>query len=156
MNHYCESALHQIKVALDSILSITEQLTEEELSIRPSPGKQSIQEQLEHLATICKADLLIAGGCGQEEMDRFYSSVQFRNLEDIQKAILGNFELLSEAYKGFSERELEVEISSYWGATYTRFEWLLQIVAHIYHHRGQLHAQLAYGMSKELRVSLFE
>ena len=156
MNHYCDSALNQIKIALDSVLTIMEQLTEEELSVRSSSEKRSIQEQLEHLVTICKADLLIANGYGQEEMNEFYSSVKFKSLADIKRAALENFAYLSAAYKAYTENQLEEQVTSYWGVTYTRFEWLLEIVAHVYHHRGQLHAQLVYGMGKELKMSLFE
>lgn len=45
---------------------------------------------------------------------------------------------------------------SYWEVTYSRYEWLLEIVAHIYHHRGQLHAILVHSYGLDLKGSLFE
>ncbi len=156
MNKYCDSALHQIKVALDSVIEIIDRLEEGDLSVRPAPDKRSVKEQLEHLATICKADFFIASGWKQEEMNRFYASVKFKDLEEIKRGISDNLKFLSESYNRLAEIELEEKITSYWGVTYTRFEWLLEILAHVYHHRGQLYAQLVYGMGKELNILLFE
>ena len=73
MYSYCRSVLHQIEVAITSTMKIMEGLTEEDLDRRPSPSKHSIGELLSHMALICRADSLIAGGAGQEEMDAFYS-----------------------------------------------------------------------------------
>ncbi|MDX8367074.1 hypothetical protein SLH52_17980 [Cytobacillus sp. IB215665] len=46
--------------------------------------------------------------------------------------------------------------TSYWGVTYTRFDWLLEIVAHLYHHRGQLHATLVHYYKQDPNILLFE
>ncbi|WP_193767096.1 hypothetical protein [Lysinibacillus parviboronicapiens] len=32
----------------------------------------------------------------------------------------------------FTEVELQEEVTSFWGVTYSRYEWLLEIAAHIY------------------------
>ena len=56
----------------------------------------------------------------------------------------------------FNEEELHQEMTSYWGTTYSRYEWLLEIIAHLYHHRGQLHSILVHCYGMDLNVQLFE
>ena len=133
-----------------------DKLEESDLEKRPTPNKHSIGELLEHMALICKADSLISDGVSQEEMTAFYSSVSYENINDIKIDLQTNYQLLEEKFMKFTENELQKETTSFWGVTYTRFEWLLEIVAHIYHHRGQLHAMLVHCYEKDPKVPLFE
>ncbi len=156
MNTYCKSALNQIKVALTTTIEIIDKLEELDLQKRPSPNKHSIGELLEHISIICKADLLIANGATKDEMIDFYSTVTYENSTQIKDALLDNFEPLKEVYMNYSEAELQERITSYWGITYTKYEWLLEILAHVYHHRGQLHALLVHYYGKDPKVPMFE
>ncbi|MGQ4667830.1 hypothetical protein ACUIJN_18725 [Metabacillus halosaccharovorans] len=56
----------------------------------------------------------------------------------------------------YTEAELQQRITSFWGVTYTRYEWLLEILATLYHHRGQLHAVLVHYYGKDPRIPMFE
>lgn len=156
MNPYCERALHQIKVAVTTIIEMIDKLEETDFPKRPTSNKHSIGELLEHIALICKADALIAEGASQDEMSAFYSSVVYENLAEIKVALQENYQLLEDKFMAFTEGELQQEITSFWGVTYTRFEWLLEIISHIYHHRGQLHAMLVHCYGQDPKVSLFE
>ncbi|KQL18208.1 DinB family protein [Cytobacillus solani] len=156
MSTYCKSALNQIKIALKATAEIIDKLEEADLQKRPSLNKRSIGELLEHIAIICKADLLISNGATQEEMKEFYSSVLFKNIKDIKDALVVNYKCLKECYMKFTEAELQESITSYWEVTYTRFEWLLEILAHVYHHRGQLHSMLVHCYGKDPNILLFE
>ncbi|MFC4323243.1 DinB family protein [Litchfieldia salsa] len=156
MNTYCKSALNQIKVAITTTIKIIDKIEELDLQKRPFPNKHSIGELLEHISIICKADLLIANGATEDEMNNFYSTVSYENLTQIKNALLDNFELLKEVYMNYSEAELQERIASYWGVTYTKYEWLLEILAHVYHHRGQLHAVLVHCYGSDPKVPMFE
>lgn len=156
MSSYCKSALNQIKIALTTTAKIIDKLEDADLQKRPSSNKHSIGELLEHIAMICKADLLISNGATQEEMNEFYSSVSYKDLKNIKDALVINYQSLKESYMKFTEAELQESISSYWGVTYTRYEWLLEILSHVYHHRGQLHAILVHCYGKDPNILLFE
>ncbi|MBA9027288.1 DinB family protein [Peribacillus huizhouensis] len=156
MNTYCINALNQIKIALTKTVEIMDTLDETDLDYRPTQDKHSIGELLVHIASICKADLLIANGATQDEMSAFYSSVKYGSLSGIKTGLLDNFQILEESYLNYIEAELQQEITSFWGVTYSRYEWLLEILAHIYHHRGQLHAILVHCYAKDLKVLMFE
>lgn len=156
MNKYCKSALHQIKVAVTTIVEMIEKLEENDLQKRPTPSKHSIGELLEHIAIICVADSLISDGVSQEKMNKFYLSISYKSLNEIKEALINNHQFLEDKFMNFTEVELQEEISSYWGVTYSRYEWLLEIVAHIYHHRGQLHSMLVHCYGIDPKTPLFE
>ncbi|MEI2666185.1 DinB family protein [Rossellomorea sp. LJF3] len=156
MNVYCRSTLHQIEVAVKSIIEMVEELKEEDLLMRPTPSKHSIGELLSHISLICMADDLIAGGASQEEMDSFYYSKSMDTLDEIRKELRENFHYLKERVAAWTEAMLMEETTSYWGVTYTRFEWLVEIAAHLYHHRGQLHSMLVHCYAKDPQVPMFE
>ncbi|RIU96587.1 DinB family protein [Oceanobacillus picturae] len=153
---HCESVLNQIKVAVNTVLEIIDQLEEEDLKKRPTPNKHSVGELLEHLTVICEADWRISNEASEEEMRNFYSGVSYKNLNAIRKGLRKNFRALESNYMKLSEEELLSKSPSYWGVTYTRYEWLLEILAHVYHHRGQLHAMLVHCYDKDPRILMFE
>ena len=156
MNSYCKHALHQIRVAVNSIIELVDCLEENDLQQRPTANKHSIGELLEHIATICRADYYISDGKNQEEMTTYYSTVSLTSKKEIKEALLSNYTFMQERFMEFNEEELHEEMTSYWGTTYSRFEWLLEIVAHLYHHRGQLHSMLVHCYGMDLKVQLFE
>ncbi|MDM5248658.1 MULTISPECIES: DinB family protein [unclassified Lysinibacillus] len=156
MNIYCKSALHQIKFALTTIIEMIEKLAEHDLQKRPTPGKYSIGELLEHIAVICKADSLISDGASQDKMNKFYLSVSYKSPNEMKDALIKNYQLLEDKFMNYTEVELHEKITSYWGVTYSRYEWLLEILAHVYHHRGQLNSMLVHCYGIEPKVSLFE
>ncbi|MBT2761218.1 DinB family protein [Paenibacillus sp. ISL-20] len=156
MNSYCTYALHQIEVAVVSIVAIIDKLDEADLLVKPTEGKYSVGELLKHIAVICRADFHISGGATQEEMSTYYAGVSLNNLKDLQAELLSNYSYLEQAFREMTEKELHQEMTSYWSVTYSRYEWLLEIVAHVYHHRGQLHAMLVHCNGKDPKVPLFE
>ncbi|KKO54305.1 DinB family protein [Paenibacillus sp. DMB20] len=152
----CLSVLHQIEFAVHTLVRMIEILEENDLEKRPSPDKRSIGEVLEHLATLFEADWRISKGASKEEMDEFYAGISYPSLESIKEGLLSNYETLRSRYSKLSNEELLAKTTSYWGVTYTRYEWLLEILAHLYHHRGQLHAMLTYCYGKDPGIPLFE
>jgi uncharacterized damage-inducible protein DinB len=152
----CEIVFHQIEVAVNTIIQIIDNLKEEDLQKRPTPNKHSIGEILEHLAIICEADWRISNEVSEEEMASFYSRISYKTLDSIKSSLLANFSSLKTNYMKMSDEELMEETTSYWGLTYTRYEWLLEVLAHIYHHRGQLHAMLVHCYGKDPNILMFE
>ncbi|NYF24687.1 DinB family protein [Sporosarcina sp. JAI121] len=156
MNIYCKYTLNQIWIAVTTTLALMDKLEETDLRKRPSSNKHSIGELLEHIAIICEADALISDGITQEEMQQYYSMNSYKNLSEIKATLIQNYQILEAKFMAFTEAELHEKITSFWGVTYTRYEWLVEIVAHIYHHRGQLHSMLVHCYKKDLKVPLFE
>lgn len=156
MNSYCRYALHQIRVAIDSLVELVDCLEERDLQQSSTANKRSVGDLLEHIATVCRADYYIANGANQKEMATFYSTVSLTSKGEIKEALLTNYAFLQERFMEFSEEELHMEMTSYWGATYSWYEWLLEVTAHLYHHRGQLHSILVQCYGMDFKVQLFE
>ncbi|OPA74599.1 hypothetical protein BVG16_22805 [Paenibacillus selenitireducens] len=149
------SVLHQIRLANESILTMCEQLRDVDLSKRPHGEKRSIWELLTHLAVLCQADLLISNEATSIEMTKFYDSHSFHSLDDIMEGLRKNYEDLVAEYTPLNNEQLAAYTTSYWGVRYSKYEWLLEILGHLYHHRGQLYTMLTYEQVT-VRVSLFE
>ena len=60
----------------------------------------------------------------------------------IQQTMIQGYDLLSKTFLSYPNEQLAEIKTAYWGISYSRFEWLLEIVTHFYHHRGQVHILL--------------
>ena len=108
-----------------------------------------------HIAVICRADHLISCEATIDEMSEFYKHNEPITLSEIRSRLGDNFQHLKKVYADYTQEELVEIKTSYWGVSYSRYEWILEIVAHVYHHRGQLHSMLAQNVREPL-VTLFE
>lgn len=156
MNVYVKATLNQISIAVRSVGDMMDKLETSILAIQPTENKLSIGQLLAHMSLICQADLLISDEASEEQMSTFYSSNRLQTISEMREALLANYNLLENRYLEYTEGELMQTTTSYWGVSYTRFEWLLEISSHLYHHRGQLHAMLVHCVGKDPEVTLFE
>ncbi|WP_226605895.1 DinB family protein [Bacillus cereus] len=152
---FVQSALHQLKVAIDTSIYMLNQYSENDLKIQPIHSKRSLFEMCIHLSLICHADLLILNGIPEKELHTFYIEYTPVTVAHMQQTMIEGYNLLSKTFLSYSQIELAEVMTAYWGISYSRFEWLLEIVAHFYHHRGQIHLLLCEHM-KDPRIPLFE
>jgi uncharacterized damage-inducible protein DinB len=152
---FVQSALHQLKVAVDTSSQILKQYTESDLKMKSIESKRSLFEMCAHLSLICHADLLILNGIMEKELHTFYIEHTPETIVQMQQTIIEGYNLLSKTFLSYSQEELAEVMTAYWGVSYSRFEWLLEIVAHFYHHRGQIHILLVEHI-KDPKISLFE
>jgi uncharacterized damage-inducible protein DinB len=153
---YIASIFHQLEVAIRSLHHLLDYIDEEDLCIRPTENKHSVGELLTHIVLICKADAHIADGASETFMTTFHSQYKLTSINDFKQHLQTNFHDLQQQYMHLSETQLQQLTTSYWGVTYSKYEWLLEILVHIYHHRGQLHAILTHCLKKDIAVPLFE
>ncbi|PFQ48865.1 hypothetical protein COK05_07080 [Bacillus cereus] len=152
---FVQSALHQLKVAIDTSIHMLNQYSENDLTIQPIHSKRSLFEMCAHLSLICHADLLILNGIPEKELHTFYIKHTPVTIAHMQQTMIEGYNLLSKTFLSYSQAELAEVMTAYWGISYSRFEWLLEIVVHFYHHRGQIHLLLCEH-AKDPRISLFE
>ncbi|MBC8080580.1 MAG: DinB family protein [Gorillibacterium sp.] len=138
-----EPVFHQLKLAIDSLIMLCDILTEEDLEYFSEEQSRTIREQLVHLSLICLADLYIAQEASQQEMDAFYASDYIQTLTEIKESLRSTYSALYCEYASYTPEQLMEQKTSYWGVTYSRFGWLIEIFGHFYHHRGQVQAQLS-------------
>ncbi|MED0932986.1 DinB family protein [Bacillus mobilis] len=152
---FVESALHQLKVAVDTSIQMLNQYNEADLQIQPIHAKRSVFEMCTHLSLICHADLLILNGITEKQLHTFYKEQTPETITQLQQTMIQGYDLLSKTFLPYSNEQLAEMKTAYWGISYSRFEWLLEIVAHFYHHRGQIHILLCEHI-KEPNIPLFQ
>ncbi|WP_242144783.1 MULTISPECIES: DinB family protein [unclassified Bacillus cereus group] len=152
---FVQAALHQLKIAIHTSIKMLNPLTESDLNIKPIQHKRSLFEMYAHLSLICHADLLILNETPQEELQTFYRKHTPKTIHEIQQTMLQGYDLLSETFLSYSHEELAHITTAYWGVSYSRFEWLLEIIAHVYHHRAQIHILVTEHI-QDPSVALFE
>ena len=157
MNVYCKGVFKEMDLAINSIIKLIDTLDEGDLYVRPTEGKWSIGELLSHISVICKADFLIGAGATEEEMDQFYEEAEPEpNRKAIADALINNYSYLKNGIGKLTEEELLQEVTSFFGVVHSRYEWLLDTQAHLFHHRGQLHSMIVHILKLEPNVQLFE
>lgn len=149
-----QSVFKHIDTAVASLVEICDQLNEEDLRLVPIEGKRSVGDLLSHLALICRADLYISEGASEEEMAQFYEKNALYSVDQIKHALITNRDFLYRQYMQFTTEELLHVTTSYWGASYSRLEWLLEMMGHMYHHRGQLYTMLTLT-GREPKIPMF-
>ncbi|MBD1371444.1 DinB family protein [Hazenella sp. IB182357] len=130
---YVQQALHQLEVAVRSVEQVMDQILQSDLD-----RHHSLRKLLVHLVQIPSADCLILNEATEEAMKHYYQKNQPTTKVEMQRMLRQGFEHLQQHFQSYSEHELQTKTMSHWGVCYSRFEWLLQIVAHFYHHRGQM------------------
>lgn len=156
MQIYCGQVFHQLELIISSSGELISTIEESEWELRPTEGKFSIGELASHLALVCAADLYIANGATENDMRSFYES-RMPTSKDQALAELGrSFDGLKSFYLPLNERQLLETHAAYWGVSYSRFEWLLETLVHLTHHRAQLHSMIVHCLKKEPNIALFE
>ncbi|MGE7925525.1 DinB family protein [Viridibacillus arvi] len=164
MNTYLQNTFHQIQFTINSIKALIELIDESDFQIVPIEGKRTVVDLVSHLAIICKADLQIIGQASMEEMNAFYELNTVNSKKEILEQLNEGYEELVCYYESLPDAFSTATsywgttfstATSYWGTTYSQFEWLLEILAHLNHHRAQLHLYITL-LGKEPVVMLFE
>ncbi|GGE55807.1 DinB family protein [Priestia taiwanensis] len=153
MEHiFVQATLHQLEVAVKSMYKILDTLQEEEIDIQPIDTRRSLREVLAHT---CVADFCLMNEATEEEMTMFYEQNNPRTLVEMKSMLQENMNYVVFLFQSYTEKELTDNTTSYWGVSYSRYEWLVEIVAHFYHHRGQAHQMITEHI-RDVRVQLFE
>ncbi|WP_076756943.1 DinB family protein [Edaphobacillus lindanitolerans] len=155
MDDKCAQVFRQIEFMHGSVLGMANVLTEADLAYRPWAGKRSLGELLGHMALLCSADLRLSDGDTEDQMKVYYRENRPDGLKESLLTLSRSVEELRGRYDLYTAASLEEKTTSWWGATYTRFGWLVQIAVHLAHHRGQLHSMLL-TIGKDPERPLFE
>lgn len=156
MARYCDQVFHQLEIVAQSAGELISSIEESDWEVRPTDGKFSVGELIGHIAVLCEADLRIANGSSQKEMAAFYRSQTPTSTEQALLELKSSLEALKNFYLPLDEQQLHKEHSAYWGVSYSRFEWLLETLVHLTHHRAQLHAMAVHSLGKQPNIKLFE
>ena len=101
--------------------------------------------------------LKFSAGATEEAMDQFYEEAEPEpNRKAIAEVLMTNYAYLKDGIGNLTEEELMQETTSFFGVVHSRYEWLVDTQAHLFHHRGQLHAMIVHILKLSPNVQLFE
>lgn len=99
-----------------------------------------------------EADGLLAHGSREDEIERFYSKNGWTTLSDGIARLRASSLFIQKEITKLTEEALLIKTKSYWGVERTLYSWLLEMIIHYSHHRGQLHGLL---LSKQKQLGSF-
>lgn len=139
-----------------TILKLYDEVDEHTWKQSDTTGVRSVFELCHHITYIPKADLLLANSASHQEMDAFYQRNRLESICEMKQMFIYHMKQLYAHIECMPECEKQRESTSYWGATYTQQEWMLEICIHLVHHRAQLHQLLLQEREKPLSICLFQ
>lgn len=151
-----DAILRQLQYVEKTILSLFFKVDVHAWKIKKNDNIRSIFEICQHITTIPVADYLLSKSASHQEMEAFYKQHQLQKIEDMTSYFSQAMEQLYYQIIHMSFDEQYYATTSYWGVTYTKKEWILEILMHLTHHRAQLYFQLKEGGVPVSDIALFE
>lgn len=146
--------LKQMEFVTETVLELFKLVDKEIQHATPINGKMSVWEVCSHLSQIPGADLRILKGYSNQQMSCYYQETKSSTLEEMGKKIIKGLSEIKVYYTNIPDEELTRTIKTYWGAEYSKMEWLIQISNHLAHHRAQLYQYLLY-LNQDVQIVLF-
>jgi uncharacterized damage-inducible protein DinB len=110
---------------------------------RPAPEFQTLFELAVHLCALPSSTAAILAGEPDEEILQWNQPLKEGDAPDVRDLLDASIFHLQEVVKRFPAEEFAVaQIAQPWGPPATPAKHLLDLVTHMYHHRGQLHNYL--------------
>jgi uncharacterized damage-inducible protein DinB len=135
--------LFQLKAVSQSVVSLFRRCPAHRLEYRPAPGVRTLQELGDHFAAMPLVDLAILQGNPRQVAEAIEESLHGTGPEEWVEIFERGVRAAGEYFEGLPEEEFETkETRAYYGTAHPQNVWLFELIAHIYHHRGQLYAYL--------------
>ncbi|EIT86436.1 hypothetical protein A374_05721 [Fictibacillus macauensis ZFHKF-1] len=139
---FIEAMISQLQEITTSLLTIIDQLHDHHFSLSLGHEKRNVHDLLAHLSVIGQADILIMNEASEAEMNHFYATHDPQTRTEIKQQLLLSLQVVTHEARSTPWSLWEVRSRSWWGHTRSKIEWMQQLIAHVYHHQGQLHALL--------------
>lgn len=150
---------HQLFEELELIVRTTTNLLAkvkpEDVAFRPQPNMRTLRELAEHLAAIPEVDLLILQEHTAEEVRKLESRFVEMDFSKLGSAMAEGLELLRQYMTALPEEDfLHKKTTPFYLEHGTvQAKWLIEVVTHAQHHRGQL---FTYLKQQGYDVSMFD
>lgn len=151
-----QSLVKQLHFIEKTIVQLFDEVNEQTWKEPEAKGLRSVFELCHHMTYLPKADLMLASSASHQGMDAFYQRNRLETICEMKQMFIYHMKQLYAHIECMSECEKQRESTSYWGATYTQQEWILEILMHLIHHRAQLYQLLMQHREKPISICLFQ
>lgn len=135
--------LFQLNAVTQSVVTLFRRCPRDRLEYRPAPGVRTLQELGDHFAAMPLVDLAILQGNPRQVAVAIEETLHGTGPEEWIDIFTRGVRAAAEYFEGLEEEEFSRrETRAHYGTAHTQDVWLFELIAHIYHHRGQLYAYL--------------
>ena len=138
-----EQLLHQLSVVTQSVTDLFHLTPIHRLDYRPAPGVRSLLELGNHFAAVPLVDLAILQGNPHQVTETIEDTLHGAGPVDWIEIFERGSRAVAEYFERMSEEEFETKLTrAHYSTANEQSVWLLEVICHIYHHRGQFYAYL--------------
>ncbi len=138
-----EQLLHQLSAVTQSVTDLFHLTPIHKLDSRPAPGVRSLLELGNHFAAVPLVDLAILQSNSHQVVETIEDTLHGAGPVDWIEIFERGARAVAEFFERMSEEDFETRMSrAHYGMANEQSIWLLEMLGHIYHHRGQFYAYL--------------
>jgi len=135
--------LFQLKAVTQSITDIFRLCPVDRLHERPAAHMRSLLELGNHFAAVPLVDLAVLQSNPGQVTETIEETLHGAGPADWIEIFERGARAVEEYFESMPEEEFETRTSrAHYGAAHEQAVWLLELIAHVYHHRGQLYIYL--------------
>jgi uncharacterized damage-inducible protein DinB len=138
-----EDLLFHLKSVGQSVVGLLRRCPVDRLEYRPAEGMRSLSELANHFAAVPLVDLATLQGNPREVTETIEETLHGAGPTEWAEIFNRGIRAVEEYFEGLTEEEFETRPSrAHYGTSHAQSIWLLELVCHTYHHRGQLYVYL--------------
>jgi uncharacterized damage-inducible protein DinB len=138
-----EDLLFRLKAVAASVLDLFEQCPRDQLHFRPADGMRDLLELGNHFASVPLVDLAIIQGSPGNVVETIEDTLHGAGPTDWIEIFDRGVKAAEEYFERLTEEDFETKTTrAHYGPAEPQCVWLLELINHVYHHRGQLYVYL--------------
>jgi len=138
-----EHLVYQLSAVAQNSATLLGLIPRDRLEFRPGKGMRSLGELADHFAALPLVDLAVLQGSPAEVTETIEETLHSGRPSEWVEIFERGIRAATEYFESMPEEEYEVRMTrAHYGTAHPQAVWLLDLVSHIYHHRGQLYVYL--------------
>ena len=138
-----EHLIHQLRAVAGTSAHLLGLCPRDRLEHRPGEGMRSLGELADHFAAQPLVDLATLQGSSAEVAETIEETLHSGRPGERVEIFERGIRAAVEYFESMPEKEFETKATrAHYGAANTQDVWLLELIGHVYHHRGQLYVYL--------------
>ncbi len=138
-----ELLLDRLRAVAETCTDLLAACPRHRLDFRPGPGVRSLHELADHFAAVPLVDLAVLQGNPKQVAGAIEDALHGAGPDDWVDVFARGVRAVRDYFAGLTEEEFESRSTrAHYGTARPQCVWLVELIGHLFHHRGQLYAWL--------------